>query len=377
MLHRLRPGQIDTHQLQGIQWVQRAPRFQKAQIAIAHPLLPVQKSSGDGVGTRDPRSVLVDVVVGIQVRVYGPGYPQPLPISFHPFPVGFADEVGHEIDHAVRVQAFPPFQPLVGLQLEPRQARHDQEVSVEVGHGLLDHPDLEERIGLGIQEVRPDHGLVKGGGHLCHEDGVPAVDDGLAPPREVGVHGMAELVGQGAETEEAVHVVHQDERVGARGSRRKGSRRLSLAGIHIHPPLLKASAPHHLHILFTQWRHCGTDPVHRLFVGNLPRIRRQRRPYVVGPQMVHPQRLALNLPVPMPGGQIGAEHRDEVVEHLGSDGVLEEGCLEGRGVPPGPHLEDILFDGGHKARGQRVLERQVCVDVAFPRGPARLPIRSV
>ncbi len=55
------------------------------------------------------------------------------------------------------------------FQLEAGQGRHDEEVAVEVVHGLFDHLDLELRVVIVLEQVPAHHGLVEVRSHFGGE----------------------------------------------------------------------------------------------------------------------------------------------------------------------------------------------------------------
>ena len=183
----------------------------------------------------DAGGVLKDVIVHVQVAEGGPGDAGPLPIHVHAVAVAFGEEVGHQPDHVIGAQPLAALFALVHLQLEARQRGHDEEVAVEVRHCLFDHCNLEGRVGLVGEQVRPHHRLVEVRGHFGDEQRVVAVEHRLVLPGQIRVHGVAELVGQRAQAEHLVSVAHHDEGVRARRTGRERAAHLALAR-HRHRP---------------------------------------------------------------------------------------------------------------------------------------------
>jgi len=212
-----------------------------------------------------------------------PGDAHPIAVHVHLVTVAFGEEVCHQRDHVIGREALAAFHPLMRLQLEARQRGHDEEVAVEVGHRLLDEPDLESGVGLRAQQIIPHERLMEVGGHLCHKHRILRIDEGLRFPGEIGVHGVPQFMGQRAQAEDVVIVAHHDEGIGSGPAGGKGAGALALVGEHVHPAFLGAAATHRLHILRAHRREALANPLHGLFVGDggQPGLL-QRRPDVVG-----------------------------------------------------------------------------------------------
>ncbi len=114
----------------------------------------------------------------------------------------------------------------------------------------------------------------------------------------------------------------------------------------VHPALLQAAAAQDLDVFLAQRRHALGDPLDRLLERHDRLGRGQRRLDVVDAELLHPQRPLAQPPVAVPGGQVLAEDRDQVVEHLHRDEVRLQRAVQRRGVAPHPRVEDVLLDGG-------------------------------
>ena len=77
--------------------------------------------------------------------------------------------------------------------------------------------------------------------------------------------------------------------------------------------------------------------------GDLEGLSCQRRPQVVGLQRRHAERPPPDGKVAMPGGQIGPEDGEQVVEHLDRDVLLEQRSRQRRGVTPGAHWKTFCL----------------------------------
>ncbi len=319
---------------------------------------------------RDAGGVLVDVEVHVHVQELRPGDADTRPIERHLVSIALREQVGGDAAEDVGAEGRAALGAGVRRQLELRQGGHDEEVAVVVGHRLFDQRDLQVAVGLGAEQVVAHHGLVEVGRHLGHEQAVAAIDERLRPPRVVRVQRVAQLVRQRAQAEHVVLIRHHDERPRAVGA--AGERALALAAVArpIHPALFQAAAAQDIDVLRAQRRHARRDPLDGLRERHGRLGRGQRRLDVVDAQRIQPQRPFAQPPVTVPGGQVRAEGRDEVVEHLHRDVVRLQRAVQRGGVAAHPRGEDVLFNG----RGQRgrvgVLERQIAVGVALPRAAA-------
>ena len=143
-----------------------------------------------------------------------PRDPDSFSVEVHLPAVGLGEQVCHESDQVSRGQAASGLHPRVGFQLESRERRHDEEVSVEIGHGLFEQGNAEISIGLGLEEVRADERLVEVRCNLGKKDRIARVDERLGSPCIVRVERVAELVRERAEAPEVIAVAHDDERMG-------------------------------------------------------------------------------------------------------------------------------------------------------------------
>ena len=143
------------------------------------------------------------------------------------------------------------------LQLEARQRRHDEEVAVVVGHGLLDQGDLEGGVGLSAEQVVAHHGLVEVGSHLGDEERVAAVDKGLEQAAVVGVQRVPQLVRQRAQAEHVIGVAHHDEGHGALGAAGEGALALALVPRPVDPAIFQAATPQDADVVVAQRGHAA------------------------------------------------------------------------------------------------------------------------
>ena len=112
----------------------------------------------------------------------GPGDPDARPIDLDVRAVALGEEVGHAVAEQLGGQPFASRDPLVELALEPGERRHDEEVAAEVRHRLLEHGELQRRIGDGLEHVGAEHRLVEVRRDLGHEHRVVGVDLRLRLP---------------------------------------------------------------------------------------------------------------------------------------------------------------------------------------------------
>ncbi len=303
-----------------------------------------------------------------------PGDADAVVVDGHLVAVPLLEEIGGQVDHAGGVDGSAALHPPVHLQLEARQRGHDEEIAVEVRHGLLHQGQLEVGIVLRAEEVVPHQGLMEVGGHLGHEEGVVAIDVGLMRPGHEGVHRMAGLVRQRAEAEDVVGVAHEDEGLCVVGAAGEGALALAPVARPIDPAALQAALAQFVDVLLPQRGHALADPVDGLPVGDVGLLLRQRRLDVVDVELVVAQGLAADAPVAVPGGQVRLEDLDQVVEDLGGHVVGEERGLQRRVVPARAGVEDVTLEAPRLQPGDGVLEGQVGVGVVLPGGATHLPV---
>ena len=148
-------------------------------------------------------------------------------------------EIVVDLAEGLGSEGLPLFRQLVDLQLE--LGKHG--LTVEGGAELLQEVVDEHRplalVGGLFQQVLHQQGLVAGGGHLRHKQHIVGVNIGLVLAAEIGVHGVAHLMGQGEGAVEGILVVEED--IGVDGAADGvGAGALALVLINIHPAVLKA-----------------------------------------------------------------------------------------------------------------------------------------
>ena len=221
---RLGRGQVDAGGSQDVDRVAVVAGPQEREHVVRRARLVVQHALRERAGPGDPGRVLEDVEALHQVRVGRPGDAGALSLADDLAPEPLFPEVGHDLDQRARGDRLAALDPVVQLELEPGQRRHDEEVAVEVRHRLVDHGDRQLGLGILGQEMGPHQRLVQVRGDLGDEGRVAGVDQRLGVPGEPRVHRVAELVGQDARAAQVLGVVQADERLGERHARREGRR---------------------------------------------------------------------------------------------------------------------------------------------------------
>ena len=280
----------------------------------------------------DACRVLVDVEVAVKVGVeLRPGRADALAVAvvhLHLRSVDLEHQLGHQVVQVVGGQGAAALDLLVDLELEARERRHDEEVAVEVRHRLFDHRELKGGVGRRGQQVAAREGLVHVRRDLGLEQPVVRVDIGLRAPRVVRVHGVAELVSQGAHRVDVVVVAHEDERPRVHCAGREGAHALALVGVDVDPTVFGGAFAHHPHVLLPQRRDAFGDPVDSLLVRDPEHLGAQLGAGVVGPEDLHAERLSPDPPVAVPRADVVAERAHDVVEDLDRDVARLERCLQ-------------------------------------------------
>ena len=203
------------------------------------------------------------------------------------------------------------------------------------------------------QQVLHQEGLVAGGGHLGHEEHVAGVDGGLVLVAQVGVHGVAHLVGQGELAAQGVLVVEQHEGVDPAAAG-VGPAPLALVLPDVHPPLVEAGGQDPV-VLLPQ----DTSGLQDLLPGLLEAhrlvcLREHGGVEVVCMELLQAQDLLAQGHVPMELVQVLVDRREQVVVDLLRHLRGEEGTGEGAGVLPRPGVEDVRADLGVQHGGKGV-----------------------
>ena len=340
LLYRKRRTHVHAGDLQQGDGVGGAAAGEEFQIVLHGLLSAGEDPSGQGHGGGKAGGVLVDVEAAVEVGDAAPLHLD-LPVKHHILAVVEPVEIIVDLAQALGGQGLAALRKLVDLQLELREHGLAVQRGAELLQEIVDeHRPLLLVAGL-FQQVLHQQGLVAGRGHLRHEEDVLGVDRGLVLRAEVGVHGVAHLVGQGELAVEVVLVVEQDEGVD-RAADGVGAGALALVFIDIHPPLVKAAlqdlavllAQHsgglqHLlpglgegDLLVGLGEHGGVDIVHVQLVqahGLLPQGH-------VAVHLVH----------------VLVDGLDEIVVHRHRHLHRGQGALQGAVVLSGPGEEDVL-----------------------------------
>ena len=187
---------------------------------------------------------------------------------------------------------------------------------------------------------------------------------------------MTKLVRQGGQAEDRASIGHHDEGMRTRRAPGKSAVALALVGIYVYPAFLQATVAQDAHILFSHREQSLCNPIHGLFEGNGDAFLCQGGPHIVRLEGFQSQRLAPDLEIALPDGDVFLKDLDQVVEHRGRDVMLVEHHIQGRVVMTHPASENGLLDGSGQIGRQRVLVLQQGGVIIFPDGLACSPVRA-
>ena len=345
-------GHIHAGDLQQGHRIGGAAAREELQIVL-HGAFPLpQDAGGQGDGGGEPGGVLVDVEVAVEVGDAGP-LDGDLRVNHHILAVVQLVQVVVQLAEALGGEGLPLLRHLVGLQL--KLGEHG--LAVDGGAELLqevvdEHRPLPLVRGL-LQQVLHQQGLVAGGGHLRHKEDIVGIDGGLILAAEVGVHGVAHLVGQGEGAVEVVLVVEQHEGVD-RGADGVGAGALALVLIDVHPAVGEGLGQNGA-VLLAQ----NLGGLQHILAGlvegdDLVPLGEHGGVDVVHVQLIQPHGLLPQIHVAVHLVHVLVDGLDEVVVHALRHLHGVEGALEGAVILPGAGEEDVPADGGVEHGGQGV-----------------------
>mmetsp|Transcript_23649 Transcript_23649/g.40681 ORF Transcript_23649/g.40681 Transcript_23649/m.40681 type:complete len:309 (-) Transcript_23649:821-1747(-) len=195
-------------------------------------------------------------------------------------------------------------------------------------------------------------GLVERRRDFGDEDGVVRVLVGLVEAREVRVHAVARLVGEGEHVRHQPVEVHQDVRLAVVAAGAVGAGALVLVLVPVHPPLLVQPAPQRLLVLAAERSDAVGDELHGLvervilgqFCGHAVHI------HVVQVQVVRlraldlAQQLLSQAHVLVEGRDAVLDGGDEGAVDRGVDVVRRQGGLEAAAVLARLRLEQVRLN---------------------------------
>jgi len=257
---------------------------------------------------------------------------------------------------------------------EHRLSEQRGAVTVEVS---VDEVGTRGALGRGVQQVLVQQALVRGRGHLGHEDAIVCQVVWLAAVGIEAVHRVAQFVGHGKDGIQRAGIVHQDvrTRVVAAGGVSAGALAGALVPVH---PASSEPAARRLDIIRAEGRQAAADQVDRLIVG-VAQGHGWHHGHIV---VVHVQGADAQQPLAQrhvagEGGQGGVDCGDQGIVHGHVDGVLEQGGVPCGRVPPRPGAKDVRLDLAVERAGRRGTVAGPFAVVGRKRLPAHLAIRAL
>ena len=263
---------------------------------------------------------------------------------------------------------------LVGLLFELREQRLAEHRGAEALQQVVEDVGALLGIRLHGEQIAGQQHLVDGGSHLGDKDGVLVVDVVLGLGGEPGVHGVAQLVGQGERVVVLVGVVQQHvgvHAVHAAGVRAGG---LALVLVHVDPALAEGALEKHLVRLAQRLGGLQNQLLGGLVGHGAVHLVHQRHIQVVQPQRVKTQLLFANL-------QIAGQRRNRLVhaidqvliERLGHVVAVQLG-LQCAGMPARLGIVAVQLHVAGVERGQGVDVLLVLAEVLLKGLPAHIGV---
>ena len=231
-------GHIHTGALQQVDGALGAAAGQEAQIVL-HSVLPFpQNAAGQGNGSRIAGGVLENIVIIVEVGNSGPLHGD-LIVHHHVLAVIQLAQPGILGAEHIGGQGLACVHGCAHELLELGKHGLAVDGALELVQEVVDQEDPLLLVGGLLQQILHEQGLVAGGGHLGHEDHIVGVDLVLVLVGQVGVQGVAHLVGQGELAVQGAGVVqqHKGMDLGACGV---SAAPLALVLIDIDPAVLEA-----------------------------------------------------------------------------------------------------------------------------------------
>ena len=194
--------------------------------------------------------------------------------------------------------------------------------------------------------------------------------------REVTVHRVAELVGQGRDVVVLILEIHHDERVDAVGRGREGAALLVLRRVDVDPAGSRVEPlGDPVDVIRSQRREGLEDVPHRIPVGHLARgALGQRDVQIVEMHLVDAHDLLSQGYVAMKQGREPPHGLDQIPVDRRIDVVLVEVGLEGGVVAPRPGEEDVEGRLASEGRGEGVFVSLEGFEHRLDGPPANLPV---